>query len=120
MKGASSNSETPAAIPNAERAGIEPWRYLVECLGGFQRQWHGPERSRLLAVELHLPVRVDVADVNHSTVAVDVAALERKPLLRAKSREPDEHGQRPEDGEEAQRRPLRSRPPSQTVSRSTP
>jgi|SRR5215218_10292425 len=73
MKGASSNSETPAAIPNAERAGIEPWRYLVECLGGFQRQWHGPERSRLLAVELHLPVRVDVADVNHSTVAVDVA-----------------------------------------------
>ncbi len=51
-------------------------------------------------MQLHLPVGEDAADVDDAGTLVDVASLERKPLLWPQSRQPGEHGQRAPLGRE--------------------
>jgi hypothetical protein len=66
---------------------IEPWRYRVEGPEDTGGQRYGAgERARGLPGQLHLPRRIDAADVQQAVVAVDVAAFERQPLLGAESR----------------------------------
>ena len=86
----------PAAGAREEQAGVQPRRNRVERLGGSRRQWHGAKRTRLLAVQLHLAVGEHAPDVHEAGVAVDVATLERQPLLRAQAGERYEQRHRPE------------------------
>jgi hypothetical protein len=48
----------------------------------------------LLPVVLHLPAGVDAPDVENAGLAVDVAPLERQPLLAAEPCVDDDHRQR--------------------------
>jgi hypothetical protein len=74
-------------------------------LSGSEGQGDGPERSSLLPVQLYLPIRVNAANVDDAGGAVDVAAFERQPFLRAQAHQSDKDRQRTES---ASTRPLGS------------
>ena len=63
-----------------------------ERLGCPRGERHGPERARLLPVRLDLPVDEDAAYVDDAGRPVDVAPLERKPLLDSQAGQGDEDG----------------------------
>lgn len=77
-----------------EERRVQPRKNLGDRERGPGGQRDGPQRPRLLAVQLHLPICVDAADTEDAGLSVDVAAFERDPFLRPEARErpDDRHG----------------------------
>jgi hypothetical protein len=74
--------EVAAVEAGKEDRGIQPNRHRVEGVQRALDQWHEPrDRALRLARQLHPSVREDAIDADQARLAIDVAALERDPLL---------------------------------------